>query len=89
MARDLQRQNKIALGFTIRRYTAVQVLADAPRVANEIKQLSTRLERARSANAVLPVGNLTISYCTNEFTMIDSSRDARQEAAARRKPSNR
>ncbi len=84
-ARDLQRQNKISLGFTVRRYSAAQVLADAPGVANEIKQLSIRLDQRRTANSAHPVGNLTVNYSTNEFVMIDSSRDARREAASRRK----
>ena len=81
LARDLKRQNKLQLVFPIRRYSAVQILSDAAGAALEVKQLIARLQNS----GVPRFPNITVSYSENELLVVDSSRDARQEALSRSK----
>jgi very-short-patch-repair endonuclease len=76
LARDLLRQNKLLLGFTIRRYSALQILNDPIGVATEIKQLMLRMQKSGTPR----MNNVTVTYSQNEFVVVDRSRDARQEA---------
>ena len=78
-ARDLKRQNKLLIGFPIRRFTALQILADPTGAAHEIRQLVERLRNSETPR----IANVSVSYSENEFLVIDSSRDARQEALGR------
>lgn len=84
LARDLKRQNKLQFIFPIRRYSAVQILTDAAGAALEVKQLVTRLQNS----GVPRFPNITVSYSENELLVVDSSRDARQEALNRSKSRN-
>lgn len=79
LARDLKRQNKLSLVFPIRRYSAMQILSDPAGVAHEIKQLVARLQNSGTPQ----IANITVSYTENEFLVVDSSRDAKQEALKR------
>jgi very-short-patch-repair endonuclease len=81
LSRDLKRQNKLQLLFPIRRYSAVQILNDAAGAALEVKQLVVRLQNS----GVPRFPNITVSYSENEILVVDSSRDARQEALSRSK----
>jgi hypothetical protein len=81
LSRDLKRQNKLQLVFPLRRYSAVQILTDAAGAALEVKQLLTRLQNS----GVPRFPNITVSYSQNEILVVDSSRDARQEALNRSK----
>jgi very-short-patch-repair endonuclease len=81
LSRDLKRQNKLQLLFPIRRYSAVQILNDAAGAALEVKQLLARLQNS----GVPRFPNITVSYSENEILVVDSSRDARQEALNRSK----
>ena len=85
LARDLKRQNKLLLGFPIRRFSAVQVLTDAAGAAQEVKQLVARLQRSE----VHRLANITVTHSQNEILVVDSSRDARQEAKFRARSSRR
>jgi very-short-patch-repair endonuclease len=79
LGRDLFRQNKLVLGFTIRRYTALQILNNPIGVANEIKTLMVSIEKSRPAR----ISDMSVTYSENEFRVVDLSRDARQEAMNR------
>ncbi len=79
LARDLLRQNKLALVFTIRRYTALQILNDPSGVANEIKQVMLRIEKSGPNR----INGVSVTYSENEFLVVDQNRDARQEAMSR------
>ena len=71
LARDLHRQNKLTSGFVILRFTAAEIFQDPDRIAEQIRRATLRLE-------VLPnawtIGGVTVSYSTNEFTVVDSTR---------------
>ncbi len=79
LARDLKRQNKLSLVFPIRRYSAMQILADPVAAATEIVQLISRLRNSGTPT----IAGITVSYKENEFLVVDSSRDARAEALER------
>ena len=79
LARDLLRQNKLLLGFTIRRYTALQILNDPIGVANKIKSAMLRIEQSGPSR----INGVSITFSENEFLVVDHSRDARQEAMNR------
>jgi very-short-patch-repair endonuclease len=84
--RDLRRQNKVLRGFALRRYTAVEILDDAAAVAREIER-STRRERSggsAESDDCWTVDGVSVSYSANEFLVVDSRRDAREEAKNRR-----
>ncbi len=79
--RDLRRQNKVLRGFALLRYTAVEILKDADAVAREIER-STRLSDTMATT--WSVDDVSVSYSTNEFLVVDARRNAREEAQRRR-----
>jgi very-short-patch-repair endonuclease len=79
--RDLRRQNKVLRGFALRRYTAVEILKDAAAVAREIER-STR--DSEVSESTWTVDGVSVSYSTNEFLVVDTRRNAREEAMRRR-----
>ena len=80
LQRDLRRQNKVLRGFRLLRFTAVEVLTDPAGVADEIH----RSVRGRASLPTRESGDVSVTYSTNEFLVVDAGRSAREEAARRR-----
>jgi very-short-patch-repair endonuclease len=74
LARDLRRQNKLMSGFRVLRFTAVEILENPKRVANEIY---TFVRTLTPSGLAWSVGGVQVSYSLNKFEVVDSSRGRR------------
>jgi very-short-patch-repair endonuclease len=74
LARDLRRQNKLMRGFRVLRFTAVEILENPQRVANEIYNFVRTLTPSEST---WNVGGVQVSYSLNKFEVVDASRGRR------------
>jgi Protein of unknown function (DUF559) len=85
-ARDLNRQNKLVRGFRILRLTASRILSDPHGVADEIRRNLVGVEKVGTQ---WQFDNISATYSTNNFLVVDRGRDARAEAEiARRRRAN-
>jgi very-short-patch-repair endonuclease len=74
LARDLRRQNKLMRGFRVLRFTAVEILENRVRVANEIYNFVRTLT---PSEPTWNVGGVQVSYSLNKFEVVDASRGRR------------
>lgn len=81
-ARDLHRQNKLVRGFRILRFTASRILADPQGVAEEIRR---NLVGVAKVGTEWQFDNISVSYSSNNFLVVDRGRDARAEAEIARR----